>query len=597
MSHQALYTYKAAASNQPAIVVSASASSSAYGDGLKTSRKHSSSKNDVFPSPDLMTRIKGMYRLLDLYKEQGSSGLVDKILIAQESLATLMNQLAPGSHAFLTKISFASLDVVTIQPLGIYGDKAAIVQFLHMVAGLDDETAAYLLTPTDTFTAARLKQPTLASGLYFLLPESNSPTPDALYGHRSFIIYWPEDTTWDDTAIGAVCRNRTTFMRYLTKLTPQIRALISREYADTIVWKGADEEMDCDQDDYHEGDSDDDDANHERFFKFEVSRTTEQEEGADIYPGFEFGHRAIVTPTFPSDMMVPDTISDSLQCRLITGETKQGFLSTRFIPYQKDSNIINMTLNKLGLSGLLAQHQNIHLGKDVTEEGLFSLMNDGGLQQRADRLTNQWRSDMKTWSDSSEKEIKERLAQLQTSITVARQELIRQARIRIAGVFTGIFPFLDPARLRGTQLPSDDEANPDFWNDLFAKHPSALKAETEVVDPKRLSHISCHKYNAVKKRVLDKEDQLQGCEGLSKEDRKDLFLEIIHDERKNHGIWAKLSNVASAAGKVLRGDNRPREDPSKTTDSEFMAILDDMAQRSHMRPLVEEIYDLISNWA
>ncbi|KAG8909116.1 hypothetical protein FRC02_007986, partial [Tulasnella sp. 418] len=150
-----------------------------------------------------MTRIKGMYRLLDLYKEQGSGGLVDKILIAQESLATLMNKLAPGSHASLTRINFASLDNVTIQPLGIYGDKAAIVQFLHMVAGLDDETAAYLLAPTDTFTAARLKQPTLASGLYFLLPESNSPTPDAFYGHRSFIIYWPEDTTWDDTAIGA----------------------------------------------------------------------------------------------------------------------------------------------------------------------------------------------------------------------------------------------------------------------------------------------------------------------------------------------------------------------------------------------------------
>ncbi|KAG8938536.1 hypothetical protein FRC03_007130 [Tulasnella sp. 419] len=386
-------------------------------------------------------------------------------------------------------------------------------------------------------------------------------------------------------------------MRYLTKLTPQLRSLISKEYADTIVWKGADQEMDVDQDDdYDNEDSDDDDANHERFFKFEVSRTTEQEEGAEIYPGFEFGHRAIVTPTFPSDVMVPDTTSDTLQCRLVSGETKQGFLSARFMPYQKDSKIIKMTLNPLGLSGLLVRHQNIHLGKDVTEESLAILMKDGRLQQRAERLTNQWGSDVKTWSDNRDKEIKEGLAQVQTSIAVGRRELSLQVRIRIASMFTSIFPFLDPDRLRGPQPPSADEVNPDFWNDLFANYPAAFKAETDVVDPKKLSHISCHRYNAVKKRVLDKEDELLSCEGLSEEDRNDLFLEIIHDERKNHGIWAKLSSVASAAGKVLRGDNRPRADPSKTTDSEFMGVLDDMAQHSHMRPLIEEIYDLIYNW-
>ncbi|KAG8916406.1 hypothetical protein FRC02_003977, partial [Tulasnella sp. 418] len=384
-------------------------------------------------------------------------------------------------------------------------------------------------------------------------------------------------------------------MRYLTKLTPQLRSLISKEYADTIVWKGADQEMDVDQDDdYDNEDSDDDDANHERFFKFEVSRTTEQEEGAEIYPGFEFGHRAIVTPTFPSDVMVPDTTSDTLQCRLVSGETKQGFLSARFIPYQKESKIINMNLKPLGLEGLLAQYQNIHLGKDVAEEGLGILMTAGRLQRRADHITNQWMSDVKTWSDNRDKEIKERQAQLQVSIAVARQELTRQVRRRIAGVFTGIFPFLDPDRLKGSPSADEEEVNTDFWDDLFAKHPSALQAETDVVDPKRLSQIISRKYNSVKKRVLEKEDELLDCKGLSEEERNDLFLEIIHDEKKNHGLWAKVS---SAAGKVLRGDNRSRADPSTTTDSEFMAILDDMGQHPHMRPLVEEIYDLIYNWA
>ena len=28
-----------------------------------------------------------------------------------------------------------------------------------------------------------------------------------------FVIYWPEESTWDDSALSQVCRNRMTFMR------------------------------------------------------------------------------------------------------------------------------------------------------------------------------------------------------------------------------------------------------------------------------------------------------------------------------------------------------------------------------------------------
>ncbi|KAG8955250.1 hypothetical protein FRC03_011241 [Tulasnella sp. 419] len=89
---------------------------------------------------DLMTRIMGLYRLVDLYKQQGSGDLIDKITIARSSLAELMNKLAPLSCASLSKIDFASLDTTSIQPLGIYGDKAALVEFLRIVANVDNET-------------------------------------------------------------------------------------------------------------------------------------------------------------------------------------------------------------------------------------------------------------------------------------------------------------------------------------------------------------------------------------------------------------------------------------------------------------------------
>ena len=31
---------------------------------------------------------------------------------------------------------------------------------------------------------------------------------------QAYVLYWPEDTTWDDQAASTVQRNRVTFMRY-----------------------------------------------------------------------------------------------------------------------------------------------------------------------------------------------------------------------------------------------------------------------------------------------------------------------------------------------------------------------------------------------
>jgi hypothetical protein len=75
------------------------------------------------PSLDLLGRVKGMYRLLDLINEQGSGGIgavvryrtwlvtylplhsVDKIIIAQESIARFANHVHRGSYRSLTQVS------------------------------------------------------------------------------------------------------------------------------------------------------------------------------------------------------------------------------------------------------------------------------------------------------------------------------------------------------------------------------------------------------------------------------------------------------------------------------------------------------------
>lgn len=106
-----------------------------------------------------------------------------------------------------------------IKPIGVYGSKTEIVRFLRCLnivsedmyvisifsprISLDNRTpsARLLLAPVE-------HEPTLSSGLYVV----TSGKVDATHGHH-YIIYWPEESTWDDSAASSVSRNRVTFMR------------------------------------------------------------------------------------------------------------------------------------------------------------------------------------------------------------------------------------------------------------------------------------------------------------------------------------------------------------------------------------------------
>jgi hypothetical protein len=194
---------------------------------------------------DLAENIKGMYRLLDLISESGSNGcgnkpfldsllatsinlslfVVDKVIIAQDSLKRFINTICPESYASLTKVDFKALDRFTIKPLGIYGSKVEIVRFLRSLDAVNEDMCVDFLFPfcfgqvvDPTFSARSLLAPTesggsrpaLLSGLYVMVAGQINPTQE-----RHYVIYWPEDSTWDDSAASSVCRNRVTFMRWV----------------------------------------------------------------------------------------------------------------------------------------------------------------------------------------------------------------------------------------------------------------------------------------------------------------------------------------------------------------------------------------------
>ena len=64
-----------------------------------------------------------------------------------------------------------------------------------------------LLVPERDYTA-RGAEPILRSGLYII------HTFTSTAAEQIFVLYWPEDTTWDDKAVSTVQRNRVMFMRY-----------------------------------------------------------------------------------------------------------------------------------------------------------------------------------------------------------------------------------------------------------------------------------------------------------------------------------------------------------------------------------------------
>jgi hypothetical protein len=117
-------------------------------------------------SMDLAEKIKGIYRLLDLISESGSNGcgndpfpdsllassielsaiVVDKVIIAQDSLKCFINTICPESYASLTKVDFKALDRFMIKPLGIYGSKVEIVRLLRFLNAVNEDMCVDFLS-------------------------------------------------------------------------------------------------------------------------------------------------------------------------------------------------------------------------------------------------------------------------------------------------------------------------------------------------------------------------------------------------------------------------------------------------------------------
>jgi hypothetical protein len=144
-------------------------------------------------------------------------------VVAQESLQAFINELSPGAYSSITKVNFRILDDLLLKPIGVYGSKEEIVRLLCKMDAVDVEMcvivrcvakslrlisrARKLLVPRRDYTT-RDADPVLRSGLYIIRTFTSTSE------EQTYVLYWPEDTTWEDNAVSTVQRNRVTFMRY-----------------------------------------------------------------------------------------------------------------------------------------------------------------------------------------------------------------------------------------------------------------------------------------------------------------------------------------------------------------------------------------------
>ncbi|KAJ7931787.1 hypothetical protein B0H13DRAFT_2227876 [Mycena leptocephala] len=440
-----------------------------------------------------------------------SALLVDKIIIAQESLKELINVLSPGAYASLTKVDFNVLDKLAIKPLGLYGSKPKIIEFLSC--------------------------------------------------RGTFVIYWPEPSTWNDDAVSSVCRNRVTFMRYLTKIADQVACLISVEHARAIVWNDKAEDllpMDIDE-------------GSDRLFTFEVAKTNEQDEDVAVRPGFTMN-----TPILSVERLHVECALDAseLQPTLIRGETGQAILTKHFVPSQSKERLFRgETHSSIQLRSLISGGS-IRLGSALTDEAIEILM-EHGLNSRSPVPFTAWKERNKEAKASIEAAGKTEEQETDKKVNEDSPQwepMIREAIVdRLLKLFPSICKFVsvhaklkeEIERLSSGRLPAQFRT---LKEQIFCVE-FIFKEKPDLENPVRedlIRHIS-----------------LNGMDGLAS-----VFKS--KDSAEGKGLLSKMSSwISDEHSNVEQKIRRHvRDRIAAIPDAQFLAGLGDML---HEEPLLHEM--------
>ncbi|KAG8989467.1 hypothetical protein FRB94_014374 [Tulasnella sp. JGI-2019a] len=557
---------------------------------------------------DLLPAIDGLFRLLVLYSEKNSGGLVDKIIIAQESVKALVDKLMPGAYRSITKIDFAALDHIHMKITGLYGSKSEIVKFLCDTGTVSEDTAELLLLSDE---ARRSSQHELRSGIYLLVrPTLNSSLTTTTSPPVVYVIYWPEDTTWDDSATGAVRRNRVSFMRYLTRLSDQICALISLEHSASLVWKDFDSD-EAHKDDASDGEGcDSEDDNEDRSFRFEVAKTVEQGESATVHDGFEFHHQLITagspTTNTRSTSTTPETI-------LLAGQTRTGFMTAKLLPRKQDREHIREPWPPLKLAHELKSRK-VMLSDTIDESAMDVLVTHGGLATRMPTVCNSYRAELSRLSDLNQSMLQEAKRDTREKIASMRRLLERDVKLEILAKLQGEYPTLK-LTFEGKEDQGIDEDSvmvdgDSYLNRLCNAYPevkSLYDAAQKNID---VRFIKMDKFASAKKRFIRARSAIRHLDrSIKGEQRRVLIASILSDketkplkeDKKPIGLFPRLLSAVLFVGnekQPVEHTKGPDDFSTEKPDTDFFNYVAQSVQgEPQLIEAAEELYRLARTWA
>ncbi|KEP46676.1 putative cytochrome P450 family protein, partial [Rhizoctonia solani 123E] len=498
---------------------------------------------------DVLSSVTNLFRLLDLVDEHGSGGIVEKVVIDQISLHRVLNIVQPGSYDSVSKINFKALDNLVIKPTGLYGNRSEIVKYLRQAQYLDEHSAALIsqaIGPVDSNVNLR-------SGLYLVLDPNHKTLGPSKNG---YIVYWPEDTTWDDQAASSsVRRNRVTFMRYLTKLADQMIALVSPSQAGAFVWDTSAHNKDLPED---QQDNDDD----SRLFSFEVSKSLEQEEDAVGSSGF--------TVTVESKLLPRDKASSRI--RLVPGEQKMAMLTVTYEKEQPQEKIFEENINALNLRRMISSKEcPLQLG-DLKPADLDALASNGlreshrGIFEAHERRLRNLSDDRAASKRDDDRFIEDRVTQDKPKI---RDEIRNAVRV----IYARTYPSLE--------FGYDMGHGPEVSAELHNKYSGLGKLEGEILKKHKLDHVQDKQYQVLKSQWLLIEECLDNNTNLSRPEQDDLINDVLngttshvdHKSTSNDKPTGSViggfiaSGVSTVRGLLGRGDNHQDTAPKLQSSS------------------------------
>ncbi|CAE6496426.1 unnamed protein product, partial [Rhizoctonia solani] len=477
-------------------------------------RPHGGLAQPDVTADDVLGSIPNLFRLLDLVDEHGSGGIVEKIVIDQHSLHRLLNIVQPGSYDSVSRINFKELDKLSIKPTGIYGNQSEIVKFLQQAQFLDDNSAALLSQVNKSVGSP----PILRSGLYLALHPDHNYRGSSKFAH---IIYWPEDTTWDDQAASSsVRRNRVTFMRYLTKLADQSISLVSPSQARAFVWDTSAHNKDLPED---QQENDDD----SRLYSFEVSKSLEQEEDAVGSPGF--------TVHVESRLLPHDT--GSSRVRLVPGEQKTALLVVqheREQPQEKrfEDNISAMNLRKM----IESKDCPLQLG-EISPADLEILASHGlrseywGIFTRYEERLRRIDSTRSSSEAADKKHIEDRVNRDRPKV---REEIRHSVRM----LYDRIYPSLG--------WGFDVSHPPETTAQLHQAFPALRKLTDEILKKHKLDVVQDREYQSLKEKWMFIQSYFEKNSKISHDEQKDF----IHDVLNGPGPQADSNSAPKASSGI-----------------------------------------------